>query len=104
MVNECLSKVFQKLQKIHPFKCHEHLAFSSSLGIHDNTPACRARDTVEFFNSSGVKVLEHPAYSSGLAPYDFDLFPIVKDQFKEGSFQTDTELLAATDQACSELP
>lgn len=98
-INDCLPKVFQKLQEIRPNSRMDTWHFH-----HVNASAHRARDTVEFLNTSGVKVLEHPAYSPDLAPCDFALFPIIKDQLKGRRFPTDIELLGAWDQACSELP
>lgn len=98
-IKECFPKVVQKPKEILPNSRMDIWHFH-----HDNAPAHRAHATIDFFNNTGVKVLDHPAYSPNLASCDFALFRIVKVQFKDKKFVSDSELLAAWDQVYSELP
>lgn len=59
---------------------------------------------MSFLQDIGVKLVEHPPYGPDLAPCDFGLFPVIKDQLKGRRFASDSELLAAWDEACSNLP
>jgi hypothetical protein len=53
---------------------------------HDNAPANTALSVREFLASKQITVLEHPPYSSDLAPNDFFLFPKIKETFKGRKF------------------
>ena len=64
-----------------------------TVGI-STTIARHAHATVEFLKNTGVKVIEHSAYSPDLASCDFALFPIVKDHLKGKKFASGFELLA----------
>jgi len=49
---------------------------------HDNAPAHTALSVREFLATKQITVLEHPAYSSDLAPSDFSLFPKIEEILK----------------------
>ena len=53
---------------------------------HDNAPSHTALSVREFLAIKQITVLEHPAYSSDLAPSDFFLFPKIKEILKERHF------------------
>ena len=53
---------------------------------HDNAPAHTALSVREFLATKQITVLEHPAYSSDLAPSDFFLFPKIKELSKVSHF------------------
>jgi len=45
----------------------------------------------------GFQCLDHPPYSSDLAPSDYHLFPGLKKQLKVRHFSSDAELIAAAE-------
>ena len=51
--------------------------------------AMHAKATIETINKLGFDVLEHPAYSSDLAPSDYYLFAPLKDAFWGRKFSSD---------------
>jgi predicted metallo-beta-lactamase superfamily hydrolase len=53
---------------------------------HDNPHAHTVLSVSEFLATKQVTVLEHPAYSTDLAPSAFSLFPKVKEILKERHF------------------
>lgn len=97
--NECLPRVLNKLKEIRPNSRLDTWFFH-----HDNAPAHRAAQTVSFFETAGIKMVEHPPYSPDLAPCDFALFPFIKDKLKGRKFTSDEELLSAWDHECAVLP
>lgn len=62
----------------------------------DNTPSHSAASTQLKIDVIGFQELSHPPYSPDLAPMDFRVFPVVKDQLRDEHFRTKGELLAAT--------
>jgi len=53
---------------------------------HGSCVTHRALPVREFLATKQIIVLEHPAYSPDLTPFDFFLFPKIKDIFKEMHF------------------
>ncbi|GFO42005.1 mariner mos1 transposase [Plakobranchus ocellatus] len=49
---------------------------------HDKAPAHTARIVTELLDEYEWPVLEHPHYSPDVAPYDFWLFPKMKEQLR----------------------
>jgi len=64
----------------------EIFANNSWILHHDNAPAHMALSVSELLATKQVTVLEHPAYSSDLAPNDFFLFPKIKEILKGRHF------------------
>jgi hypothetical protein len=44
---------------------------------------------------TGLPGLDHPPYSTDLAPLDYHLFPVLKKQLKGGHFSSDAVFAAA---------
>ena len=74
-IEHCLLPFVATLKHLHPKSqlCTWFLR-------HNNAPAQRAQATTDFIKSLGITLLEHPAYSPYLTPWDFELFPYVKNQ------------------------
>ena len=70
----------------------------------DNAPAHTARRTKEFLKQSGLELIEHPTYSSDLAPCDFSLFPTLIRYLKRRRFESETELIATFLEAVDYIP
>jgi len=64
------------------------------LFLHDNAPVHRALATQKKLAYLGFQYLDHPPYSSDLAPSDYHLFPGLKKQLKGRHFKSDAEVIA----------
>ena len=62
-----------------------------------NAPAHRALATQKKLDYLGFQCLDHPPYSSDLAPSDYHLFPGLKKQLKGRHFSSDAEVIAAAE-------
>ena len=60
--------------------------------LHDDVPAHKCITVRNFLASKSVQVLDHPAYSLDLSPYDYFLFPKLKMQLKGLRFDTILEI------------
>ena len=80
--------------------------FASNSGImhHDNTPAHRALSVSEFLATKQISALENPAYSPGLAPNDFFLFPKIKEILKGRRFDDIDDIRSNTMAAVKAVP
>jgi len=67
-------------------KRSEHFANNSWILHHDNAPAHTALSVREFLATKQITVLEHPAYSPGLAPDDFFSVPEDKGNIERKAF------------------
>ena len=67
------------------------------LFLHDSAPAHRALATQKKPAYLGFQCLDHPPYSSDLAPSDYHLFPGLKTQLKGRNFSSDAEVIAAAE-------
>ena len=68
------------------------------LFLHENAPAHRALATQKKLAYLGFQCLDHPPYSSDLAPSDYHLFPgLKKKQLKFRHFSSDAKVIAATE-------
>lgn len=97
-IQSCLIPLISTLKELRP-KCQ----LRTWLLHHDNAPAHRAHQTVEFLASSGIGLINHPPYSPDLAPCDFALFPYVKIQLKGCKFSSE-EVLGAWEECCASIP
>jgi histone-lysine N-methyltransferase SETMAR len=70
---------------------------------HDNASSHRAAETQCTIRKLGFEVLEHPAYSPDLAPFDFFLFPTLKNVLRGKLFDDVDELSYAVQGAISEI-
>ena len=70
---------------------------SGVLFLHDNAPAHRALATQKKLAYLGFQCLDHPPYSSELAPSYYHLFPGLEKQLKGRHFSSDTEVTAAAE-------
>jgi len=73
------------------------------LFLHDNAPAHRALATQKKLAYPGFQCLDHPPYSSDLAPSDYYLFPGLKKQLKGRHFSSDAEVNAAAETCLDNL-
>ena len=54
---------------------------SDQLHFHqDNTPVQDSILVTDYLTKMGIKIVSHPSYSPDLAPYDFWLFPKLKEK------------------------
>ena len=67
------------------------------LFLHDSAPACRALATQKKLAYLGFHCLDHPPYSTDLAPSDYHLFPGLKKKLKGRHFSSDTKVIAAVE-------
>ena len=65
--------------------------------MHNNAPALRALATQKKLVYLGFHCLDHPPYSTDLAPSDYHLFPELKKQLKGRHFLSDAEVIAAAE-------
>jgi len=63
------------------------------LFLHYNAPAHRALATEKKLAYLGFQCLDHPPYSSYLAPSDYHLFPGLKKQLKGRHFSSHAEVI-----------
>ena len=75
---EVLKRLCERVRQKRP----ELFANSSWILHHDNASANTKLSAREFSATKQITVLEHPAYSSDLAPSDFFLFSKVKEILK----------------------
>ncbi|KAL0831014.1 hypothetical protein ABMA28_001900 [Loxostege sticticalis] len=68
---------------------------SGVLFLHDNAPAHRSEVALQAIHSAGFEMLDHPPYSSDLAPSDFHLFPKFKEHIRGTKFADDDAVMAA---------
>ena len=66
--------------------------------LHDNARPHAARLTSEAIAKMGWEVLQHPSYSSDLAPIDYHLFGFVKDQLRGQRYETTEAIRKAVSQ------
>jgi histone-lysine N-methyltransferase SETMAR len=67
------------------------------LFLHDSAAAHWVLATQKKLACLGFQCLDHPPYSSDLAPSDYHLFPGLKNQLKGRHFSSDAEVLAAAE-------
>jgi len=65
------------------------------LFLHDNVPAHRALATQKKLAYLDFQCLDHPPYSTDLAPSEYHLLPGLKKQLKNCHFSSDEEVIAA---------
>jgi len=85
-------------------KRHEISASNSWILHHDNAPAHTALSVREFLSTKQITVLEHPAYSPGLAPNDFFLFPKIKEILTGRHFDDTDDIRSNTTEALMAIP
>ena len=61
--------------------------------LHNNAPVDRANITPTAIQYTGFTEVNHPAYSPGVAPSDYHLFPNVKNFLGGRNFETDNEAM-----------
>jgi hypothetical protein len=62
------------------------------------------KDKEEFLATKQITVLEHPAYSTDLAPSDFFLFQKIKEILKERHFDDIVDIRSNTTAALKAIP
>jgi len=67
------------------------------LFLHDNVPSHLAFATQKKLTYLDFHFLDHPPYSTDLAPSDYHLFPGLKEQLKGRHFSSDAEVIAAAE-------
>ena len=65
--------------------------------MHDNVPSHLAFATQKKLTYLDFHFLDHPPYSTDLAPSDYHLFPGLKEQLKGRHFSSDAEVIAAAE-------
>ena len=62
---------------------------------HDNAAVHICRLTTAEISQCGFETLPHPPYSSDLAPNDFHLFHLLKQNLRSDKFDSDKEIVEA---------
>ncbi|GFR68026.1 transposase [Elysia marginata] len=75
-----------------------------TLLLHDNAGPHKARATTQSLQELGIQVLSHLAYDPDLAPYDFWLFPILKDRLAGRKFDRVQDLAKAVNSELRTIP
>jgi len=75
-----------------PRESHQGVLF-----LHDNAPAHRVLATQKKLGTLDFQCLDHPPFSSDLAPSDYHLFPGLKKQLKGRHFSSDAEVIVAAE-------
>ena len=65
--------------------------------MHDSASAHRTLATQKKMAYLGFQCLDHPPYSTDLAPSDYHLFPALKKQLKDRHFSSVAEVIAAAE-------
>ena len=72
--------------------------------IHDNAPAHKCVLVQDFLKEEKVVQLSHPPYSPDLSPYDFFLFPLLKETFSSRRYESRSALQSAIYQCLQCIP
>jgi len=97
---EVLEKLREKVRRKRP----KLFANNSWVLHHDNAPAHTALTVREFLATKQITVLEHPTYSSDLAPSDFFLFPKIKEILKGRHFDDIDDIRSNTVATLKAIP
>ena len=95
---ELLGRFDAELQKKRP-----HLAKKKVLFHHDNAPAHTSVVATAKLVELGYELLPHSPYSPDLAPCDFFLFPNLKKSLAGQKFESNEEVIAATETYFADL-
>ena len=61
----------------------------------DNAPVHNSIHVADYLTKMGIKTIRHPPYSPDLVPCDFWLFPMLKEKFRDGRYETIEEMKEA---------
>ncbi|KAF6364728.1 hypothetical protein mRhiFer1_009853 [Rhinolophus ferrumequinum] len=92
------------LKRLHEKVRRPELFTNSWLLHHDNAPAHRTQSMREFLASKQLTVLEHPSYSSDLAPNDFFLYQKIKEILEGRHFDDIQDIKGNTNTALMAIP
>ncbi|KAK2580009.1 hypothetical protein KPH14_007665 [Odynerus spinipes] len=97
-MEECLPQMISMLKTLHPNSpmCLWYLNI-------DNAPAHRVAITHRYLEESGLKLMEHPPYSTDIAPCDFGFFPYAKIKLKGLRFRSDEEFIVVWNNVCDSI-
>ncbi|GBP84202.1 Histone-lysine N-methyltransferase SETMAR [Eumeta japonica] len=71
---------------------------------HDNASCYTSAETTWFSRGQKIELTGHPPYSPDLSPYDFYLFPSVKNYLRGQRFSSREEAIDAFKMYVSEIP
>jgi len=71
--------------------------------LHDNAHPHVARQTVALLDQFGWDIITHPPYSPDLAPYDYHLFPKLKEHLAGRRFSDDDEVKVAVQRFLNDM-
>ena len=97
-------EVLKRLRGKVRLKRPEHFANNSWILHHDNAPAHTALYVREFLATKQITLLEHPAYSSDLAPSDLFPLPKIKEILKGRHFDDIDDIRSNTTAALKATP
>jgi len=97
-------EVLERLREKVRWKQLEFFARNSWILHHNNPPVHMALSVREFLPNKQITVLQHPAYSLDLAPYDFFLFPKIKEILKRRHFDDNDDIRSNTMAALKAIP
>lgn len=85
-------------------KKRPHLAKKKILFHHDNAPAHTSAVVTVKLSELRYEILPHPPYSPDLAPCDFFLFPNLKKSLTGQKFESNEDVITATEAYFTDLP
>ena len=65
--------------------------------LHDNAPAHTSNVATSAVAECGYELLVHPPHSPDLAPSVFCLFPLLKKDFSDTQFSSDSDVIASVE-------
>ena len=95
--------ILKKLKKFY-YKKKPSTGLKRIYLLHDNAPAHKSKEVVNFLDKEEVKVIDHPPYSPDLSPCDFFLFPKLKKHLAGRKHNSRKALGSAVYQCLKQIP
>lgn len=97
ITGEYYSQLLIRLREAIKQKRHGKLS-KGVIMLQDNAPPHRAHVATSAMEQCGFELLPHAPYSPDLAPSDYYLFPLLKEQLRGKHFGSDDEVINAVEQ------
>ena len=102
-IDNCLGPAFDKIRRERPSKGTKGIQLFHL--FHNRARPPSHSDTCWFIESNGVKLIDHPLYSPGLALSDYWLFGYIKERLNEmGEFKDTRTLEKSVTKKAHDLP
>ena len=83
-------------------KKRHHFLQNTPIILHDNAHCHAAAIVATLFQRWGWEVLYHPPYSPVISPWDYDLFPKIKEPLRGIRFNNICDILTAIDRSIAD--